>query len=58
MLVVSKNNGILKAAKNIAGIDVCDVSNINVELLAPGTQAGRLTVFDESSIKKLGELYG
>ncbi len=58
LFVVSKNNGILKAAKNIAGIDVCNVSNINVELLAPGTQAGRLTVFDESSIKRLGELYG
>jgi len=58
LFVVSNDNGIVNAAKNIAGLDVCNISNINVELLAPGTQAGRLTVFDETSIKKLGELYG
>jgi len=58
LFVVSKDNGITKAAKNLAGVDVVNILNVNAELLAPGTQAGRLTVFDESSIKKLGEMYG
>jgi large subunit ribosomal protein L4e len=58
LFIISKDSGLLNAAKNIAGVDICNVSNLNVELLAPGTHAGRLTVFDESSIKKLGELYG
>ena len=58
LFVVSGNKGIVKAAKNLTGVDVCNVSNVNVELLAPGAQAGRLTVFDEGSIKKLGEIYG
>ncbi len=58
LFVVSNSSGIEKAAKNIAGADVCNVSNINVGLLAPGAHAGRLTIFDESSIKKLGEIYG
>ncbi|MBU3905316.1 MAG: 50S ribosomal protein L4 [Nanoarchaeota archaeon] len=58
LFIVSGNKGIVKAAKNLTGVDVCDVSNINVELLAPGAHAGRLTVFDEGAIKKLGELYG
>lgn len=58
LFVISENKGILDAAKNISGVDICVAKNINVELLAPGTQAGRLTVFDESAIKKLGEIYG
>lgn len=58
LFIVSKDSGIVKAAKNIAGVDVCNVSNVNIELLAPGTQAGRLTVFDKSAINKLGEIYG
>ena len=58
LFVVSKPNGIVKACKNIPGSDVCNVKNLNVELLAPGAQPGRLTIFTESSIKNLGELYG
>lgn len=58
LFVISKNGAIVKACKNIAGADVCDVNNLNVELLAPGAQAGRLTIFTESAIKKLGEIYG
>ena len=58
LFVVSENKGILKAAQNLPGADVCNVKNINVELLAPGAHAGRLTIFDETSIKKIGEIYG
>jgi large subunit ribosomal protein L4e len=58
LFVIVKNNGILNAAGNIAGADVCAVNNLNAELLAPGTHAGRIAVFTESAIKKLGEMYG
>ncbi|MBU3896416.1 MAG: 50S ribosomal protein L4 [Nanoarchaeota archaeon] len=58
LFIVANDSGIVKAAKNIAGADICNVKNINVELLAPGTHAGRITIFDEASIKSLGELYG
>ena len=58
LFVVVKGNSIVKAARNIAGVDVCQVNNLNVELLAPGTHPGRLTVFTEAAIKKLGEIYG
>jgi len=58
LIVISENKGIFKAAKNIAGVDCCLVNNLNAELLAPGTYPGRLTIFTESSIKKLGEIYG
>ena len=58
LLVVGENCSALKAAQNVPGIDIVEVNRVNAELLAPGTHAGRLVVWDESSIKKLGELYG
>jgi len=58
LFVISENKGILKAANNIAGADVSLAKNLNAELLAPGTHPGRLTIFTESAIKKLGEIYG
>ncbi len=58
LLVVAKNEGITKAARNILGMDVVKVNNLNVELLAPGTHPGRLTVWSKSAFEKLGELFG
>jgi len=58
LFVVADDKGILKVAENIPGVDACVVNNLNAELLAPGTQPGRLTVYSESAIKKLGEVYG
>jgi large subunit ribosomal protein L4e len=58
LLVVAENGGITKAAQNILGMDVVKVNNLNVELLAPGTHPGRLTVWSKSAFEKLGELFG
>jgi large subunit ribosomal protein L4e len=44
----------LKAAQNLAGVDVVTFDQLNTELLAPGTLPGRLTVFTESALMKLG----
>ncbi|KAF1077900.1 50S ribosomal protein L4 [Methanogenium sp. MK-MG] len=43
----------LRAAVNLAGVDVVAVGQLNAELLAPGTQAGRLTVWTAGALKKL-----
>jgi len=58
LFVIGENKGLLKSANNIAGVDICLAKNLNAELLAPGTHPGRLTIFTESAIKKLGEIYG
>jgi large subunit ribosomal protein L4e len=58
IFIVSNNKGLRTAAKNIAGADVCMVNCLNAEVLAPGTHSGRLAIYTESAIKKLGELYG
>jgi large subunit ribosomal protein L4e len=56
LIVVSHDYGIGKAARNLAGVDVVIVDQLNVELLAPGTHAGRLTVWTKSAVESLGEL--
>lgn len=50
LVVVSGMCALLKSAKNIAGVDVVEVRNINTELLAPGCVPGRLTLFTEGAI--------
>ena len=57
LMVVAENRGIVKAARNIPGVDVVTVNNLNAEILAPGTHPGRLTVWTTGAIEKLNELY-
>jgi len=58
LLVVTQNDGIFQAARNIVGVDISTVNNLNAELLAPGTHPGRLTIWSRSAFEKLGGLYG
>ena len=44
-----------RAARNLAGVDVATAENVNAEDLAPGTHAGRLTVFTESAIEEVAD---
>ena len=45
----------LAAARNLAGVDAVSVAQLNTEHLAPGTQAGRLTIWTERALKQLEE---
>jgi large subunit ribosomal protein L4e len=42
-----------KSARNLPGVDVVHVTQLNTELLAPGTHPGRLTVWVKSAIETL-----
>ena len=53
LIVVSKDCPLIKSVKNIPGIEISIINQLNVELLAPGAQQGRLTIFTEESIKRL-----
>jgi len=58
LLVVAENGGIMKAARNVLGMDVVKLNNLNVELLAPGTHPGRLTVWSKPAFERLREFSG
>ncbi len=53
ILIVADEGDIHKSARNLVGVDIAKPSQINIEHLAPGGQAGRLTVFTLSALKQL-----
>lgn len=44
-----------RAARNLAGADVATAANLSAEDLAPGTHAGRLTIFTESALEEVAD---
>mgnify|MGYP000338941617 CR=1 FL=1 len=58
LIVIKEDKGVFKAARNLPGVDVTLARNLNVELLAPGGDPGRLTIYTESALKEIEELWG
>jgi large subunit ribosomal protein L4e len=57
-LVVVKSGEVVRAARNLAGVDAVCVEDLKVRHLAPGTHAGRLTVFSEGAIAEIAKMGG
>lgn len=57
LIVVVSNKGLVEAASNVPGVQVTSVTNLNTEMLAPGTHPGRLTLWTNGAIESLGKLY-
>ncbi len=53
LFVVADKCGLLKSVSNLPGMEIVKVSELNTEMLAPGTHAGRMTLFTESAIDTL-----
>jgi large subunit ribosomal protein L4e len=56
LIIVAENRGIKEAAQNIPGVDVVSVTDLNAEILAPGTHPGRLAIWTSNAIEKLVQL--
>lgn len=56
LLVAAHTDRVRRGARNLTGVDVVTPQRLNAELLAPGGQPGRLTVFTESALKALEAL--
>ena len=55
LIIVNEDKGVKKASENIPGVDISTVGELSVELLAPGTHAGRLTVWTKSAIQNIAK---
>ena len=53
LIVVANNCGLIKAARNILGVEVTEVNKLNAEVLAPGTVPGRAALFTEAAIERM-----
>jgi large subunit ribosomal protein L4e len=58
LVVYNKDDGIVRAFRNIPGVDVACVDRLNLLKLAPGGTFGRFVIFTEGAFKKLNEIYG
>lgn len=53
LIVTSDACPLLKAARNISGVNAITVKRLNVEQLAPGAQPGRLTIYTQSALEAI-----
>lgn len=53
LIVVASACPLQKAAASLQGVEVCEVNKLNIGVLAPGGNAGRLTLFTEKAMEKI-----
>jgi len=53
LFVVNEGSAVAKAARNVAGADVCTPKSLKAKVLAPGAKPGRLTVWSEAALKEI-----
>jgi len=58
LVVYSEDNGLVKAFRNIPGVDTVNVTRLNLLSLAPGGHLGRFIVWTKGAFEKLDSLYG
>merc|ERR1711972_1010279 len=58
LVVYNEDNGIVRAMRNIPGVETACVDRLNLLKLAPGGVFGRFIIWTEAAFKKLSEIYG
>jgi large subunit ribosomal protein L4e len=56
ILIVSIKDILEKSSNNLSGVDITKPHQLNIEHLAPGGIAGRLTLFTKSALTQLGSV--
>lgn len=58
LIVYENDEGIVKAFRNLPGVDLCSVDCLNLLQLAPGGHVGRFIIWTERAVQKLDKIYG
>jgi large subunit ribosomal protein L4e len=58
LIVYSSNRGLVQAARNIRGVDLCRVDRLNLLKLCPGGHVGRLIIWTEDAFRRLNSVFG
>ncbi|EDV24148.1 expressed hypothetical protein [Trichoplax adhaerens] len=58
LIIYNADNGIVKAFRNVPGVELAQISRLNLLSLAPGGHMGRFCVWGESAFKKLDSVFG
>jgi len=54
----NESTGVKQAARNLPGVDTCNVHRLNVLQLAPGGHLGRFVIFTQDAFKSLNSIFG
>lgn len=57
-IVYGQDSGVVRAFRNIPGVELQCVDRLNLLRIAPGGHAGRLIIWTESAFRKLDIIYG
>lgn len=58
LVVYENDEGIVRAFRNVPGVDTACVDRLNLLKLAPGGSFGRFVIWTEGAFKKLNNIYG
>jgi large subunit ribosomal protein L4e len=58
LFVIKDDFGILKASRNILGLEIARIGDLSIEHLAPGGEPGRLIIWTQSAFNELTTKYG
>ncbi|KAL0085158.1 ribosomal protein L4 domain-containing protein [Phycomyces blakesleeanus] len=58
LVIYNEDNGIVKAFRNLPGVEVVNVRRLNLLQLAPGGHLGRFVIWTKSAFGLLDALYG
>ncbi|KAF9307349.1 hypothetical protein BGZ74_005789 [Mortierella antarctica] len=58
LVVYSEDNGIVKAFRNIPGVELANVRTLNLLQLAPGGHMGRFIIWTQGAFAMLDQIYG
>ncbi len=57
LFVVDRESNFCNSIRNLSGVEIVNVKYLNAEMLAPGTHAGRLTIWMEKTIDIINTTY-
>jgi large subunit ribosomal protein L4e len=58
LVIYGEDKGIVKAFRNIPGVETANVRSLNLLTLAPGGHLGRFVIWTESAFAQLDEVFG
>jgi len=58
LIIYKQNDGVAQAFRNLPGVELCDVSRLNLLQLAPGGHVGRFCIWSQAAVDELDTIYG
>jgi len=58
LIIYDNDENIVRAFRNLKGVDLCQVGRLNLLQLAPGGHLGRLCIYTQAAFEKLNAIYG